>query len=148
MLKQLLLSILALAFLVVCKTYWAGTPGKNDYYYFIWGGMLVIFFIAELFKKRLLSVTFDNGKEIISFRYRNFFARETLNVIPYSVAKIEVIEGSSVLRIFNKSKTVFFLKNKMEVCSIQSSKYEFPYSKLDEIIMTVNDIIKLQNTNK
>lgn len=143
-LRQVLACIAIFTILGIYEYFISSKP-PNWIFYLTMACLTVILFIFELFKKRLFNIQFDTEKKQIFFLYKDFFNRESMKVIPFETARIEVNDDTSIFRWFKKSVTLYFLKNKVEICSVSNLKDGFSYEQLERLCELVKSIVQKNN---
>lgn len=143
-LKQVL-ACMAIFIILGIYEYYISTKPSNWIFYLTMACLTIIQLIVELFKKRLFSIAFDLQKKQIFFLYKDFFYREKIKIIPFETTQIEVDDDTSIFRWFKKSMTLYFLKNKVEICSVRSSYDGFSYGQLEKICELVKTIVQKDN---
>ena len=101
--------------------------------YWLMGSITGLFLIIDIFKKRLFEISFDEGNKQIKFLYKSVYTKEYRRTIPYESTKIEVNEDTSMFTLFRKTLTIYFLKNKTEICGVNNTDDGFPLESLKQI---------------
>lgn len=108
----------------------------TDKYYWVVGAMLILRFISEASKDRLMEICFDKEKNQILFTYKGVFSAEKQKALSLENARLEIAETQSGWTWLWEPLTLYFLHNKTEVFEIRRSKDGSSVDTLNRIAET------------
>ena len=139
-LKQFLVAAALIGVVIIYKTFISAKPNFSDSFYWIISILSLFTLIIEVFKNRLYLIQFDEEKEQIRLQYKSALLKGYTTQFNFKDTKIEVSEDTSILRWIKKSITLYFLKGKIEICSVSSAKDGYTYLQLKEICTVAQSI--------
>lgn len=123
------------------------TPFNNSYY-LVLGTVFFMYLLDEIRKDRFSEITIDTENKKIVFLYKSVFSEKKQKMLPFENAKVEIRKTSANKFLLRKvSITLYFLKNKLEICELNTTKDGFSTESLSLICKTLENITQITKSS-
>jgi hypothetical protein len=101
---------------------------------------IVTFIFREIFKQRLIELTFDTENKYIHFTLKNLFSKPEEKIIRFENVKLNVFGRKAKMDIPGKVTSIYFHKKKLQVFELNKYKDGFSYETMSQIVATAEEL--------